>query len=309
MTHISSHILEIGDDGFELESDNEESHEFTQEKPFDPRKVDVSINTPNMGALIKRLEHGEIDLFPDFQRSKDLWSKQAQSRLIESLLIRLPIPAFYFDAISDEKWQVVDGLQRLTAIKNFVIEKKLPLTKLEFLKEYEGCYYDDLPRPLTRRIDEFQTSVYLIKPGTPLLLKYSLFNRINTGGLKLKPQEMRHALSQSVNKGAASKFLSGIVNTEIFSQVVGNKNNRMSHEELALRHMAFKIYGPNEYKSSLPNFLDLTMNKLGKITEDERNFYKTELLKSLELALHLFGDHAFKKSLIEPDHKKVVNKP
>ena len=94
-------------------------------KPFDPNKVDVNISTPNLGALISRLENNEIDLMPEFQRSPDLWSKQAQSRLIESILIRLPIPAFYFDAYEDEKWQVVDGLQRLSAINNFVIKKSI----------------------------------------------------------------------------------------------------------------------------------------------------------------------------------------
>ena len=76
--------------------DNDDSAYPTE--PFDAKKVDVGITTPNLGALITRLQHDEIDLMPDFQRSGDLWSKQIQSRLIESILIRLPIPAFYFDA-------------------------------------------------------------------------------------------------------------------------------------------------------------------------------------------------------------------
>lgn len=197
---------ELDTDGFEKEDIGESIEPEEREKPFDPKKVDVSITTPNMGVLIERLRHGEINLFPDFQRSADLWSKQAQSRLIESILIRLPIPAFYFDALVEDKWQVVDGLQRLSAIKNFVLDKSLSLTNLEFLQEYEGFFYDDLPRSLKRRIVEFQTSVYLIKPGTPLVMKYSLFNRINTGGLKLKAQEIRHAMSQSLNHGIASRF-------------------------------------------------------------------------------------------------------
>ncbi|MEZ8224940.1 DUF262 domain-containing protein [Vibrio splendidus] len=299
--------IDLNEEDFEEEELGESEEEAVE--PFDPKKVDVSIQTPNLGTLIARLEHDEINLMPDFQRSGDLWSKQIQSRLIESILIRLPIPAFYFDASYDESWQVVDGLQRLSAINNFVVKKTLNLTKLEFLTEYEGFSYDKLPRTLKRRIDEFQTSVYLIKPGTPIMMKYSLFNRINTGGLKLNPQEIRHAMSQSINKGFASTFLSELVNTQEFKSVVVNKNHRMAHEELALRHITFSMFGENSYKSSLPKFLNQGMVSLG--SEDREIAYelKERFLASLDTAYKIFGKHSFKKSLALPEHKKVVNKP
>lgn len=279
------------------------------DNPFDPTKVDVSITTPNLGSLIERLRHNEIDLLPDFQRSADLWSPQQQSRLIESILIRLPIPAFYFDVISDEKWQVVDGLQRLSAIKNFVIDNNLALTKLEFLTEFNGAHFDQLPRSLQRRIDEFQTSVYLIKPGTPGVMKYSLFNRINTGGLKLTPQEIRHAMSQSVRSGAVSKLLRKTVNETIFRKIVKGKNNRMAHQELVLRHFAFRIFGYKEYKSSLPRFLDQAMIKLGELNEETLLKLQNDFISALRLAYDVFEEDVFKKSLVEPSMIKMVNKP
>lgn len=294
------------DEGFEREDFGEQHH---IEKPFDPNKVDVNISTPNLGALISRLKNDEIDLMPEFQRSPNLWSKQAQSRLIESILIRLPIPAFYFDAYEDEKWQVVDGLQRLSAINNFVIEKKLALTNLEFLTDYEGSKFDELPRSLTRRIDEFQTSVYLIKPGTPTLIKYALFNRINTGGLKLTPQEIRHAMSQSIRKGIASKFLTSIVNEDLFKKAVKNKSNRQAHQELVLRHMAFVLFGTKGYKSSLPKFLDLAMIQLGNLEDDKLEVLRAVFLETINTAYRIFGKDAFKRSLADPLGNKVVNKP
>lgn len=299
------------EDEFEFENEDLGESEESDEsfEPFDPKKVDVSITTPNLGALIARLEFNEINLMPDFQRSGDLWSKQLQSRLIESILIRLPIPAFYFDALVDDTWQVVDGLQRLSAIKNFVLNKSLNLTKLEFLHEYEGYSYDELPRPLQRRIDEFQTSVYLIKPGTPFLMKYSLFNRINTGGLKLNPQEIRHAMSQSIKRGIASSFLKNLVESCEFKSVVVNKNYRMAHEELALRHITFSLYGTENYKSSLPKFLNQGMVKLGQLSDEERLKLEYNFIQSMNVAYEIFGKDAFKKSLAVPDHKKVVNKP
>lgn len=278
-------------------------------KPFDPNKVDVNISTPNLGALISRLENNEIDLMPEFQRSPDLWSKQAQSRLIESILIRLPIPAFYFDAYEDEKWQVVDGLQRLSAINNFVIKKTLALTNLEFLTDYEGKKFDELPRSLTRRIDEFQTSVYLIKPGTPTLIKYALFNRINTGGLKLTPQEIRHAMSQSVRGGIASKFLTNIVHEDSFKLVVRNKSNRQAHQELVLRHMAFTLFGTQGYKSSLPKFLDSAMIELGELSNKKLDQLSENFIETIKMAYKIFEEDAFKRSLADQHTNKVVNKP
>jgi len=297
---------QFSEDEFEQEDFGEQER---HEKPFDPSKVDVTITTPNLGALIARLDNSEIDLMPEFQRSPDLWSKQAQSRLIESILIRLPIPAFYFDAYEEAKWQVVDGLQRLSAINNFVLKKTLALTSLEFLTDYEGKKFDDLPRSLTRRIDEFQTSVYLIKPGTPLLIKYALFNRINTGGLKLTPQEIRHAMSQSVRDGIASKFLYQIVHEDTFKNVVRNKSNRQAHQELVLRHMAFVLFGVEGYKSSLPKFLDLAMIKLGQLKDEQLETLRNDFLDSMEVAFDIFDTDAFKRSLAELSGNKVVNKP
>lgn len=296
------------EDIFEEEDLGTSDEPMDSEEPFDPKKVDVAISTPSLGALIARLEHKEIDLFPDFQRSPDLWSNQMQSRLIESILIRLPIPAFYFDAIEDDKWQVVDGLQRLSAIKNFIIDKTLKLTNLEFLKDYEGFSYEELPRPLQRRIEEFQTSVYLIKPGTPLEMKYSLFNRINTGGLKLTPQEIRHAMSQSANSGAASKFLSSIVESNSFTKVVSSKNKRMSQQELVLRHMAFAMFGLDDYRSSLPKFLDSAMIKISGMPENELKKFETSFMQSMQIADELFKEDAFRKSLIG-GKIRLVNKP
>lgn len=277
---------QLSKDEFEPENFGEQE---SNEKPFDPSKVDVTITTPNLGALISRLNNDEIDLMPDFQRSGDLWGKPAQSRLIESILIRLPIPAFYFDAYEDAKWQVVDGLQRLSAINNFVLKKNLALTSLEFLTDYDGKKYDDLPRSLTRRIDEFQTSVYLIKPGTPLLMKYALFNRINTGGLKLTPQEIRHAMSQSVRNGVASDFLAKIVLESTFREVVKNKSKRQAHQELVLRHMAFVLFGVDAYKSSLPKFLDLAMIELGKLEDSHLETLRNNFLDAMKVAFDIFG--------------------
>ena len=226
MTHIDNHLEEsngeIISDSQEFDEDEEKDlqDELTDiEEPFNPSHIEIQALQTTLDTLIKRISHDEIDLQPEFQREQGLWNSTFQSRLIESLLIRFPLPAFYFDASNDDKWQVVDGLQRLSTIKRFVVDKKMKLKKLEFLKQFNNNSYDDLPRNMQRRIEEAQVTMYLIKPGTPPYVKFSLFYRINTGGLQLNPQEIRHAISQCVNDGQASKFLKEITETDIFQKV------------------------------------------------------------------------------------------
>ncbi len=299
------------------EFDQDETKDLEQEisdlkDPFDPKDIEIQVLQTTMSTLITRLENNEIDLSPDFQRTADLWRNELKGRLIESLFIRLPLPAFYFDATNDEHWQVVDGLQRLTTIKRFVLEKgnkKLALKGLEFMRDFEGAHYEDLPRTLQRRINEAPVTLYLIKPATPKEVKYSLFYRINTGGLTLNAQEIRHALSQSTNEGKASKFLKLLTETDAFKKVVRASDKRMLDKELVLRFCAFKITPYTNYKSPMIKFLNNAMDSLG---EDLNDNHLNQLANSFESSLHMsgeiFGKDAFRKSLVDKDKNKVLNR-
>ena len=120
-----------------------ENYENEITEPFNPKDVDIISQPMVISNIIDQLKYEDILLEPDFQRHPDLWSPQQQSRLIESLIIRIPLPTFYFDSTEDDKLIVVDGLQRLYAIKRFMVldqndKERLVLTGLEYLKEYEG---------------------------------------------------------------------------------------------------------------------------------------------------------------------------
>ncbi len=121
--------------------------------PFDTSKIRVETKNTQMDSLIKRIKNKEIDLAPGFQRRAGIWSDKAQSLLIESMLIKIPLPAFYMDATDDGCWLIVDGLQRLTTIRRFVISEELALCGLEFLTDYEGKKFSELPRSFQRRIE------------------------------------------------------------------------------------------------------------------------------------------------------------
>jgi len=148
-----------------LQAGEEETSPENIKEPFDPAKINIITKPLTIDLLRKRLEEKEIDMDTGFQRKAGLWNDKKQSQLIESILIRLPLPAFYFDASNDTKWLVVDGLQRLSTLKNFLVDKTLALTNLEYLKQYDGKSFLDLPRELQRRIEETQITAYFNQLG------------------------------------------------------------------------------------------------------------------------------------------------
>lgn len=278
------------------------------ENPFNPSQIDISSKTPTIDLLIKRLKANppEIDLYPDFQRNDDLWDAGKQSRLIESLLIKFPLPAFYFDGTDNNKWLVVDGLQRLSAIRNFCINKKLKLTGLEFLKKLEGDGFDNLPRNLQRQIEEAQVTAYIINPGTPEEVKFNIFRRVNTGGLIMEPQEIRHAMNQGI-PAIYVKELSQL--PEFIDATQGAiSSKRMLDREFVTRFISFYL---NDYRSYIPDldtFMNTSMCSIKKLTDLERKKMRSDFSASMKLAKEIFGNWAFRKSDKYPEKKKPINK-
>ena len=280
----------------EEESDVEEERDDPQEKittPFNPEQIKIRTSHIVVEQLISRIEHEEIDLAPDFQRQAGIWNDERKSRLIESLLLRIPLPVFYVAADESEKWSVVDGIQRMKTIYDYVTSK-FPLKRLEYLTKLNGCTHDELRRPLQRRISETQLIVNVIESGTSPDVLFNVFRRINTGGMTLNGQEIRHAL----NPGPVRDYLKELAESDEFKKATDGSINpkRMADRECVLRFLAFHITPWEDYSSSdLNGYLVRTMQEINDMSECERNNFAVDFRKAMLAASDIFGENAFRK--------------
>ncbi|MGL1934235.1 MAG: DUF262 domain-containing protein [Fibrobacterales bacterium] len=277
------------------ENDNEEDlSEPVIQEPFNPAEINITHKQDTLRNLIDRLSDKEIDMNTDFQRHAELWDNAKMSRLIESILIRFPLPAFYFDASNEDNWLIVDGLQRLSAIRKFVIDKKLKLRGLEYLKkDFDGLGYDDLPKTYKRRINECPVTLFLIQAGTPDAVKYSIFRRINTGGLVLNDQEIRNAMA----KPDIRSYLENIADDDDLKKAIGDQSRRMVDQEMVLRFLAFHFMDYESSKKNIATFLDEMIDKLENSSKSDLENYRESFQTAIKRSLGIFGDSAFEKCI------------
>lgn len=310
---------EINEDGFEEESEEETN----SNKPYNLNSIDIMSSTKTVQQVCSRITYGEIELEPDFQREK-VWNKRQKSRLIESLLLRIPLPTFYVYvkkdpkkieiSIDDDTWVVIDGLQRLSTLDDFCKDDGFILEDLEYLIELNGKTFKDFKdnkeyRKFERIINETELLIYIVKPSTPKEVALNIFGRINTLGTPLSSQELRHAL----NLGKATKLLKKLTTLESFINAVTEKSlkrmKRMSERELVLRLLAIKVLGFEKYDRSIAKFLDNTMDKINTYTDKELEDLEIYFDNAMKKSFLVFGDYSFRKILLNDSSKRPINKP
>jgi hypothetical protein len=238
--------------------------------------------------------------------------------------MKIPIPMFYVAEDDDGNWEVVDGLQRLSTIRDFVLGsehdgKGFELTGLEYLKGTftKKSFYDiDNDEKASRYVNNImETEMYftIIMPETPGKVKRNIFHRINTGGMKLSDQEIRHALYQ----GKSTNLLNRLVKSKLFLESTTNsvKDGRMAGRELILRFLAFNILGRENFKSTMDEFLSNTMMLINEDNPDGYTNFNLNLdntIEDFEIGIKrckkIFNNHAFRKSTFLENRRGSINK-
>lgn len=292
--------------GVEQEQPDPSNEILPIERPFDPDKIKVVRETKTISLISTRIDHDEIDLAPEFQRRARIWDSARKGRLIESILLRIPLPVFYVASDNRDAWSVVDGLQRLTTIHDFV-NGLFPLRGLEYLAQFDGKPFKDLPRNMQRRIEETELVMNVIQPGTPEEVMFNIFSRINTGGMTLNSQEIRHAL----NKGPVRQFLADLIKTDEFQTATkGSVSDvRMSARECALRFVAFHLVNWKNYRNNdLDGFLNAAMKSVNEASTADRTSIRSAFEISMLAASEIFEDDAFRKRYREDAPRSPISK-
>lgn len=303
--------------GIESEgSDDEDLGEIIQ--PWDPKKIRVDPKIFSVRQVMDMIDNNELDLAPDFQRLK-VWTPQQKSKLIESIFLRIPLPAFYFASDEEGKMQVVDGVQRLHAIHQFY--KGFRLTGMEYLTELKNKSYASINDSMwKRRFEMTQLQVNVIDPQTPEPVKFDIFRRINTGGTPLSAQEIRHCLS----KPRAREFLHKMSTCEAYHNATGKvlkDHTRMADREFALRFCAFKFWRDNcvPYNNTmLPitnrNITDEALDEINRMLGDPAKMSDKMLITmyagfklAMENACKIFGANSFRKNNSAPLNKALFD--
>jgi len=256
--------------------------------------------TRTIHDICRRIDKSQYILDPDFQRDF-IWPLEKQRKLIESLLMRIPLPVFYLAERNDGKIIVVDGLQRITTIHRF-INDAFSLQGLDIHgKALEGKKFKDLPPKLQTRIEDTNLIVYIVDEKVPERAKLDIFTRVN-GGIPLTRQQMRNCMYV----GSATILLKELANSPSFIEATdkGLSNKTMRDRELINRYLAFSIFGEKKYKGYMDDYLSDALKHVNDLPSMEIERIRRSFTASMKINHYIFGKNAFRKHT--PDSTRSV---
>ncbi|MDM9385133.1 DUF262 domain-containing protein [Chlorogloeopsis sp. ULAP01] len=286
-------------------SDTKTDEEINAKYEKGEKRILTEMNREKLPNFVEALKKpGYMDVQPFYQR-RSRWDEKKQSRLIESFLINIPVPPIILYEKDYNSYEVMDGQQRITALRDFY-ENKLELTGLELWPELNQRTYDQLPAKIKAGIDRRSiSSIVLITESTSdpeeeLFLKRIAFERLNTGGVALSPQEVRNCLYY----GKFNQLLLELTSNSIFASAWGiplenheelpqnNLYKKMEDAELVLRFFALRH--TDDFRRGMKEFLDLYMMKSMNFSEEDIEILKSIFIRTISLANQIYGENLFK---------------
>jgi uncharacterized protein with ParB-like and HNH nuclease domain len=270
--------------------------------PYDPTQSDSDIDIRevylSVFELVRRHNEGRLIVDPEFQRNPLVWKQEQRSQFIESTILDFPLPPFYVNETRDGKYIIVDGLQRTTALHQFV-NNKFSLQGLEALQHLNGKFFDDLKKmsgAYQTKIEDRRLTLHVLRPSVPTEIIYDIFKRINTGGTQLNRQEMRNCIFI----GKATRLLNELAKSELFKKVIDNSisSDRMRDKEFVLRYLSFQLldYDKN-YEGHISPFVEKAMRKMNKMSDEEIDQLKANFYRVMQLTDDFFGNRNFRVPL------------
>ena len=251
--------------------------------------------------VVRRINRGTYILNPDFQRAF-LWDVPTQSKLIESILMRIPLPVLYLAENDDGKVVVVDGLQRLSTFQRF-LDDQLKL-RLPDRSDLDGKRFSDLPEKLQNRVEDCSLTLYSIDSKVPERARLDIFDRVNSG-VPLTRQQMRNCLYM----GPATRFLAEEAETDQFKRATGGslKQQTMRDREFVNRFCAFHLLPIEKYDGDMDRFLAAALGHMNRAGDETLDEVREAFRRALTNNHMLFRKQAFRKHEPDQDRRGVIN--
>ena len=280
----------------EIEGVGNPDDEKLGEYPLDTMLIRSESRT--IHDVLRRIGQGQFIMDPDFQRDF-IWPVDKQSKLIESVLMRIPLPVFYVAENDDGKMVVVDGLQRLSTFRNFV-DGGLRL-RLPDHPDLNGKQFTELESKFKNRIEDCNLTLYVIDSKAPERARLDIFDRVNSG-VPLSRQQMRNCLYM----GQATRFLKQEAERSLFQQATGGSLNRaqMRDREFINRFCGFQLSPLNDYRGDMDLFLSETLKRMNALDHGELDRLSAQLRVGLANNYELFGRYAFRKHTSDQEGRR-----
>lgn len=278
-------------------------------------RMDISF-----GELINMYKNDELIIRPEYQRLFR-WKNAQKTALIESILLGIPIPPIFVAEDKDGIWELVDGLQRLSTIISFYGDLKENLTSLDIdeknasdedeeqiinqnkwslesgnlIKDLADFNVDTLPKKYVINIKRAVCRVEILRGESNTSMKYELFKRLNSGGSKLTPQEIRNAIYRGINPGI-NELIEDLSKDEYFKRLVAlsdQKYQELYDQELVLRFIAF-LHNVDHINSNTENFLDEFMEKSVKDDNFDYGYFRSLFKEVMKLIKEACDDNIFR---------------
>lgn len=285
----------LRDDIEALDDSDEVGEQFDRKLVID--KVD-----PTIESLYMKFTRQKLILQPDYQR-KYVMKPQVASRLIESILLDIPLPIVYFAEEEDGSWSVIDGQQRLTSIisfvqgKNLYDDKPFKLTSLNVMTELNRKSFSDLSNEQQEKILNTAIRSFVIKKESNDDIKFEIFERLNTGSTPLNEDEIRN----TVYRGKYMNLLKELEGNELFDKIVNKPNfkNRMLYKGMILRFFAFYEKTYLNYKPSMKQFCNKHIKRFRNMDDEQISEYRQIFKDTISSIYSVFGENAFRRMMKE----------
>lgn len=252
-------------------------------------------------SLIDQIKNGTIFLQPlterpGFQR-RYVWGNVLASRLIESILLNVPIPPCYLSQNAEYELDVIDGQQRLMSIWRFM-DNQFALVGLEVYQEFNGCRFHKLPSNIQRKLKTHTLRLIAVTNESHPDVKFDVFQRLNTNTVPLNAQELRNCMY----RGALNELLKDVVTYEPWLRILRRKapDKRMRDEELALRFFSFWVRGLDSYTTPQKLWLNQTAQEGRSLSPERIEELRGTWKRSVDVALTWFHpDECFRRIPVE----------